>query len=176
MRNLEARPCIDALSCTNGTAHDEFTDEVMMMITATSATATADNSNKREEEEEGTTKVLHKTDLKTATEGQGPTSAKRNKGSSSGGRTRIAAHEFRQKQKLYIYSLEKRVAELTAVNSEMQSRLNLMCNENTIIKEHLAYLRGFIAQAVPGAEQDVCTMTGMAPNPQGNENEMNDDK
>lgn len=72
--------------------------------------------------------------------------SKRNK---SGGRTRVAAHEFRQKQKLYIYSLEKRVAELTAVNAEMQSRLHLMSNENNIIKEHLAYLRGFIAQAVP---------------------------
>lgn len=83
-----------------------------------------------------------------------PVGPKRNK---SGGRTRVAAHEFRQKQKLYIYSLEKRVAELTAVNTEMQSRLHLMSNENNIIKEHLAYLRGFIAQAVPPSnlpEQD----------------------
>ena len=77
------------------------------------------------------------------------TSSGPSKRSRSGGRTRVAAHEFRQKQKLYIYSLEKRVAELTAVNAEMQSRLHLMSNENNIIKEHLAYLRGFIAQAVP---------------------------
>lgn len=136
--------------------------ETILPVTTNQVThMMADTNNvieikEEEEEERGREEKSHKDEpLPPAT------TVKRTK-NGGGGRTRVAAHEFRQKQKLYIYSLEKRVAELTAVNSEMQSRLHLMCNENNIIKEHLAYLRGFIAQAVPSSnilEQDPLNST-----------------
>lgn len=134
--------------------------ETILPVTTSQVThMTVDTNNAIEikEEEEVREEKSHKDEpLPPAT------TVKRTKNGGGGGRTRVAAHEFRQKQKLYIYSLEKRVAELTAVNSEMQSRLHLMCNENNIIKEHLAYLRGFIAQAVPSSnilEQDPLNST-----------------
>lgn len=63
-------------------------------------------------------------------------------------RSKTSSYEFRQKQKMYIQNLEQRVGELTTANAELQSRMHLLVNENSIIKEHLCYLRNFVSQAV----------------------------
>ena len=75
-------------------------------------------------------------------------------------RSKTSSYEFRQKQKMYIQNLEQRVGELTTANAELQSRMHLLVNENSIIKEHLCYLRNFVSQAVtdlplPGVQYTV---------------------
>lgn len=84
-------------------------------------------------------------------------------------RSKTSSYEFRQKQKMYIQNLEQRVGELTAANAELQSRMHLLVNENSIIKEHLCYLRNFVSQAVTDLPLPSAQITVAAPDLSANQ-------
>ena len=61
-------------------------------------------------------------------------------------RNRIAAQEFRQRQKTYIFELEQRVDALSKVNANVCYRLKILVHENSVLRYHLAFLRDFISK------------------------------
>eukprot|EP01111_Echinosteliopsis_oligospora_P010793 TRINITY_DN341_c1_g1_i1.p1 TRINITY_DN341_c1_g1~~TRINITY_DN341_c1_g1_i1.p1 ORF type:complete len:318 (+),score=118.61 TRINITY_DN341_c1_g1_i1:598-1551(+) len=67
-------------------------------------------------------------------------------------KNREAAQQFRQRQKNYIADLENRVEELSAMNSEYASKIDILISENKIIREQLSRLHDFVSQAMPGRQ------------------------
>ena len=61
-------------------------------------------------------------------------------------RNRIAAQEFRQRQKTYIFELEQRVNALARMNASVCCRLKMLAHENSVLRYHLAFLRDFISK------------------------------
>lgn len=64
-------------------------------------------------------------------------------------RNRIAAQEFRQRQKTYIFELEQKVDNLTRMNANVNCRLKILVRENSVLRYHLSFLRDFIAKVSP---------------------------
>jgi len=63
-------------------------------------------------------------------------------------KNREAAQLFRQRQKDYIATLERKANELTSANTEASARVELLSSENKLMREQLVYLRNFMRQAV----------------------------
>lgn len=61
-------------------------------------------------------------------------------------RNRIAAQEFRQRQKTYVLGLEQRVDTLVRMNTNVCCRLRVLVRENSLLRYHLAFLRDFISK------------------------------
>ena len=61
-------------------------------------------------------------------------------------RNREAAHQFRQRQKMYILNLERQMSELTITAKELQNRLRVQTMTNEMLKEHVEFLRNFISK------------------------------
>lgn len=61
-------------------------------------------------------------------------------------RNRIAAQEFRQRQKTYVLGLEQRVDTLARMNTNVCCRLRVLVRENSLLRYHLAFLRDFISK------------------------------
>jgi hypothetical protein len=49
---------------------------------------------------------------------------------------------------VYIQELEKKVAMVSNENAENKAKIEVLQSENMLVKEQLAYLRSFIAQAI----------------------------
>lgn len=80
---------------------------------------------------------------------KGGSAKKRTKGTSKlpqAVRNRIAAQEFRQRQKTYIFELEQRVDALSRVNANVYYRLRILVHENSVLRYHLSFLRDFISK------------------------------
>merc|ERR1711988_730949 len=68
-------------------------------------------------------------------------------------KNRAAAQLFRQRQKQHIADLEDRVNELMAENQQLNSRVELLTSENTLVKEQLNYLRASLSNLMSYAFQ-----------------------
>eukprot|EP00002_Diphylleia_rotans_P022945 TRINITY_DN4506_c0_g1_i1.p2 TRINITY_DN4506_c0_g1~~TRINITY_DN4506_c0_g1_i1.p2 ORF type:complete len:197 (-),score=51.01 TRINITY_DN4506_c0_g1_i1:796-1386(-) len=66
-------------------------------------------------------------------------------------KNRESAHQSRIRKKNYISELEKRTAELSSSNSDLQTRVNTLTTENKLLKDQLAYLRLVLSQAATSA-------------------------
>lgn len=67
-------------------------------------------------------------------------------------KNRAAAHQFRERQKEYISSLEKSTFALTTDNAALRAKLDVLQSESKVLHEQLIYLRSLIGQAVQGSQ------------------------
>ncbi|KAH3745308.1 hypothetical protein Pelo_13310 [Pelomyxa schiedti] len=67
-------------------------------------------------------------------------------------RNRVNARQLRIRQKEYLIDLEKRVSDLTAVNTELNATVSLLSNENALMKEQINRIRAYIATRANGLE------------------------
>ncbi|RWV89627.1 hypothetical protein GW17_00048222 [Ensete ventricosum] len=54
-------------------------------------------------------------------------------------RNRVSAQQARERKKAYLNDLEAKVKDLEAKNSELEERMSTLQNENTMLRQHVAY-------------------------------------
>lgn len=70
-------------------------------------------------------------------------------------RNKISAQDSRRKKKEYVDGLEQRVASCTAVNIDMQSKVNALSHENRSLRQQLLQLKELVARL--GGPQSAAT-------------------
>jgi hypothetical protein len=66
-------------------------------------------------------------------------------------KNREAAQQFRERQKIYITSLEKSHITLTADNAMLTAKVEALKAENRTLQESLTYMREVIGQSLQGS-------------------------